>query len=114
MPKKTFTTLLCAILVAIVALFATTKVGAQGEETCPPTTGQAGPYTINLVGGSPTPSVDGWVWEYEITANRAYKINKIREVLLTYPDCCGDDINILEPIDPNIYLPCESALPIRR
>jgi hypothetical protein len=114
MPQKISIIPLCAILVVIIALFATVPARAQGEETCPPTTGQAGPYTIKLVDGSPTPSGDGWVWEYEITANRAYKINKIREVLLTYPDCCGEDINILEPIDPNIYLPCKSALPIRR
>jgi hypothetical protein len=103
-------------VIATAALFAATQVVAQEEPVCPPTTDQAGPFTITLTDGSPspTPSGDGWVWEYEITADKACKIFAIKEVLLTYPDCCGDDINILEPINPNIYPPCKPALPIRK
>jgi hypothetical protein len=115
MPKKMSITRLCAILIAIVALFAASQAGAQEDpDFCPPITNEAGRYTIILKDGFPSPVEGGFSWVYQITADPPWKIKIIRDVFLTYPDCCGEDIKILEPADPHITPPCGSALRFRQ
>ena len=108
MPNKISTTHLVAVLFATFLLISAIPLGA--EETCPPTTGKAGPFTITLVGGAPTADGDNWVWTYEFTAFRPGMLCYIQKWLLTFPVCCGDDIEIVAPAFVHITPPCKSAL----
>jgi hypothetical protein len=112
------TLIMFTVVMATVALFAATQAGAQ--QICP-TECEAGPYRIEIVQPFPLqvnadgeytcPSYPCWVWRYKYIDG---PYQKVSQVYITYPDCCGVDnyIDILGTVcggENHITAPCEVA-----